>query len=157
VSLDKAWHGVHYLLCGEVEPGPALLSQTVLGGVELGENEGFSGYGPPRYFTPAQVAELSQVLNRPELETEAAAPLRRRANVRTPHLSRLATVRRRVGDGRLQPPARFLFRCCAARQSHRDLPGVSGTLQLRHPVACDPHRIDFLGVFDIVQGVGVEH
>src|SRR6266567_6860392 len=53
LSLDKAWHGVHYLLCGEVEPGAALLSQAVLGGVELGEGEGFSGYGPPRYFTAA--------------------------------------------------------------------------------------------------------
>lgn len=73
LSLDKAWHGVHFLLCGEVEPGGALLSHAVLGGVELGEDEGFSGYGPPRYFTAAQVAELSQALSRPELESEAAA------------------------------------------------------------------------------------
>jgi len=21
ISIDKAWHGVHYLLCGKVEPG----------------------------------------------------------------------------------------------------------------------------------------
>jgi len=73
LSLDKAWHGVHYVLCGEVEPGSALLSQAVLGGVDLGEDEGFSGYGPPRYFTAARVAELSQALSRPELEAEAAA------------------------------------------------------------------------------------
>jgi hypothetical protein len=45
----------------------------VLGGVELGHDEGFSGYGPPRYFTAAQVAELGQALSRPELESEAAA------------------------------------------------------------------------------------
>jgi Domain of unknown function (DUF1877) len=73
LSLDKAWHGVHYVLCGEVEPGTALLSQPVMGGVELGDDEGFSGYGPARYFTPAQVTALSQALSRPELEQEAAA------------------------------------------------------------------------------------
>jgi hypothetical protein len=74
LSLDKEWHGLHYVLCGEVEPGAALLSQAVLGGAVLGEDdEGFSGYGPARCFSPAQVAELSQVLSRPELESEAAA------------------------------------------------------------------------------------
>lgn len=73
LSLDKAWHGVHYVLCGQAEPGAALLSQAVLGGVELGEDEGFSGYGPPRYFTVAQVAEFGQAMSRPELESEAAA------------------------------------------------------------------------------------
>jgi hypothetical protein len=74
LSLDKAWHGVHYVLCGEVEPGAALLSQAVLGGAELGDDpEGFSGYGPARYFTSAQVAELGQALSRPGLESEAAA------------------------------------------------------------------------------------
>jgi len=74
LSLDKAWHGVHYVLCGEIEAGPALLSQPVLGGVVIGDdNEGFSGYGPARYFTAAKVAELAHELTRPELESEAAA------------------------------------------------------------------------------------
>ena len=74
LSLDKAWHGVHYVLCGEVEPGDALLSQPVLGGVALGDDdEGFSGYGPPRYFIATQVVELAKALSRPELEAEASA------------------------------------------------------------------------------------
>lgn len=74
LSLDKAWHGVHYLLCGEVEPGATLLSQAVLGGTALGDDdEGFSGYGPARYFTPSQVAELAEALNGPDLEAESAA------------------------------------------------------------------------------------
>jgi hypothetical protein len=73
LSLDKNWHGVHYVLCGEAEPGAQLLSQAVMGGVELGDDEGFSGYGPPRYFTSAQVAELARALSQPELESEAAA------------------------------------------------------------------------------------
>src|ERR1051326_9098314 len=55
LSLDKAWHGVHYLLTGATEPGSDLRSQAVLGGIELGTDpEGFSGYGPARYFHAAQ-------------------------------------------------------------------------------------------------------
>lgn len=74
LSLDKAWHGVHYLLCGEAQPGATLLSQAVLGGTVLGEDdEGFSGYGPPRYFTPSQVVELANAINRGDLESESAA------------------------------------------------------------------------------------
>ncbi len=37
------------------------------------DDEGFSGYGPPRFFDAAQVAELAEALGRPELESEAAA------------------------------------------------------------------------------------
>jgi hypothetical protein len=74
LSLDKAWHGVHYILCGESDLGTSLVSQPILGGTALGkDDEGFSGYGPPRYFTAAQVAELAAALNRPDLESEAAA------------------------------------------------------------------------------------
>jgi hypothetical protein len=73
LSLDKAWHGVHYVLCGELEPGPALLSQAVMGGVELGDSEGFSGYGPARYFTSAEVVALSEALSGPEVEQQAAS------------------------------------------------------------------------------------
>lgn len=74
LSLEKAWHGVHYLLAGTAEPGSELRSQAVLGGVELGDDpEGFSGYGPARYFRAARVRELSDELRRPEVEAEAAA------------------------------------------------------------------------------------
>jgi hypothetical protein len=69
LSLDKAWHGVHYLLSGTVEPGETLLSQAVLGGTEIGED--FAGYGPARFFTAAQVAELARGLDDPALEAEA--------------------------------------------------------------------------------------
>jgi hypothetical protein len=74
LSLDKAWHGVHYVLCGESEPGPTLLSQAVLGGSALGDDdEGFSGYGPARYFTADQVVQLAAQLSAPELEAEATS------------------------------------------------------------------------------------
>jgi Domain of unknown function (DUF1877) len=74
LSLEKAWHGVHYLLTGGAEPGSELRSQAVLGGVELGDDpEGFSGYGPARYFRATQVRELSEELRRPVVESEALA------------------------------------------------------------------------------------
>ena len=71
LELDKAWHGLHYILSGTVEPGESLLSQAVLGGTEIGDD--FSGYGPPRCFTAAQVGELAAALGDPAVATEAAA------------------------------------------------------------------------------------
>lgn len=72
LSLDKEWHGVHYLLCGKAEPDDSLLSKAVLGGRALGDDdEGFSGYGPARCFTASEVAQLSAALDAPEVETEA--------------------------------------------------------------------------------------
>ena len=74
LSLEKEWHGVHYLLCGEVEPGKSLLSSAVMGGKPLGDDdEGFSGYGPARFFNPQQVSSLHEALSRPEMEAEASA------------------------------------------------------------------------------------
>ena len=71
LELDKAWHGLHYILSGTLEPGESLLSQAVLGGAEIGED--FSGYGPARCFTAAQISELAAALGDPAVATEAAA------------------------------------------------------------------------------------
>ncbi len=70
ISIEKAWHGVHYLLCGKVEPGSDLASQAVMGGTEVGED---LGYGPARYFDPATVAAIARELSRPNLEAEMDA------------------------------------------------------------------------------------
>jgi hypothetical protein len=70
VSLDKAWHGLHYLLCGKLEPAPGPLGQAVFGGTEIGEDQ---GYGPARYFSPTQVAEIAIALRSPDLERELEA------------------------------------------------------------------------------------
>jgi hypothetical protein len=70
LSLEKAWHGVHYLLCGEAEPGETLLSQAVLGGTELGED---MGYGPARYLGVGQVVKLAHEMSRADLEREMEA------------------------------------------------------------------------------------
>jgi Domain of unknown function (DUF1877) len=62
LELDKAWHGLHYVLSGtvEIEAGASPLSQVVLGGTEIGED--FSGYGAARSFTAAEVSELAAAL-----------------------------------------------------------------------------------------------
>lgn len=70
ISLDKAWHGLHYLLCGAVEPAPGPLGQAVLGGTEIGED---LGYGPARYFTAAETAEIAQALGASGLEAALRA------------------------------------------------------------------------------------
>jgi hypothetical protein len=70
ISIDKAWHGVRYLLCGKAEPGTDLASQAVMGGTEVGED---LGYGPARYFDANEVAAIARELARPNLEAEMAA------------------------------------------------------------------------------------
>ncbi|HEX3535175.1 MAG TPA: YfbM family protein [Stellaceae bacterium] len=64
VSLEKAWHGLHYLLCGALEPAPGPFGQAVFGGTQIGKDQ---GYGPARYFQPAQVAEIAAALGTPGL------------------------------------------------------------------------------------------
>ena len=68
VSIDKSWHGIHYLLCGAPEPTTALISKAILGGTEIGDD--FSGYGEARYFTVDETAAMSSELNRSTLEAE---------------------------------------------------------------------------------------
>lgn len=59
LDLDKAWHGIHYLLTGEAWGGKAPLAWAVLGGKEIGEDV---GYGPARYLMPVQVDAVAQSL-----------------------------------------------------------------------------------------------
>ena len=70
ISLEKAWHGVHYLLCGEVEAGSGVPSEAVMGGVEVGED---LGYGPARYFDADKVRQIGQALSGANLEAEMIA------------------------------------------------------------------------------------
>jgi hypothetical protein len=70
LDLDKAWHGVHYVLCGQVEPGDSLLSRAVLGGTEIGDD--FSGYGRARYFTATQTTDLAAALRDPQTELDVS-------------------------------------------------------------------------------------
>jgi hypothetical protein len=70
ISIEKAWHGVHYLLCGKAEPGSDLISQAVMGGTDIGED---LGYGPARYFEAAEVAAIAHELTQPNLEAQMTA------------------------------------------------------------------------------------
>jgi hypothetical protein len=67
LALEKAWHGVHFLLCGEGEPQPGLRG-VVMGGREIGDDE--FGYGPARYFRPAETAAIAAELRAVDPETE---------------------------------------------------------------------------------------
>jgi uncharacterized protein DUF1877 len=68
ISTDKAWHGIHYLLCGSAEPGRAILSQAIMGGAEIGDDD--HGYGPARYFAPDTVNQIAREMNSASLEAE---------------------------------------------------------------------------------------
>jgi hypothetical protein len=70
LSLEKAWHGLHYLLCGAAEPDGTTLGNTMLGGTELG---GDLGYGPARYFTADEVVAVARALTDAKLESAMRA------------------------------------------------------------------------------------
>jgi hypothetical protein len=62
LDLEKAWHGLHYLLSGtvDIEAGESALGRAVLGGTEVGQD--FSGYGAARCFSPGEVGEVAAAL-----------------------------------------------------------------------------------------------
>lgn len=59
--LDKAWHGLHWLLAGAAGTTAAPASRVILGGTEIGKD---IGYGKARYFSPAEVKAIAQLLAR---------------------------------------------------------------------------------------------
>ena len=59
IDVDKAWHGIHFLLTGQAEGGQEPLALALLGGEELGDDV---GYGPARFLTPQQVNAVATAL-----------------------------------------------------------------------------------------------
>jgi hypothetical protein len=59
-DIDKAWHGVHYLLTGTADEGDPPLNFLVAGGTDVGDDD--VGYGPPRVYRPAEVREIAAAL-----------------------------------------------------------------------------------------------
>lgn len=59
-DLDKAWHGIHYLLTGTAWEGEAPLNFLLHGGVALGEEDGEEA--PPRLFDAAEVRAIDAAL-----------------------------------------------------------------------------------------------
>jgi hypothetical protein len=70
LSLDKEWHGIHFLLTGEPWPSGNPLGIAVFGADDVGDN---LGYGPARALTVDQVHYVAN-----ELTQIAAENLRQR-------------------------------------------------------------------------------
>lgn len=62
VDLDKAWHGVHYLLTGTAWEGEPPLNFVVEGGADLDYDGPWNS--SPRIFTPAETREIATALAR---------------------------------------------------------------------------------------------
>jgi hypothetical protein len=61
-DLDKAWHGIHYLLTGDGSEGAFPAGFLVSGGTDVGDVD--VGYGPARTLTSAQTREALAFLDR---------------------------------------------------------------------------------------------
>jgi hypothetical protein len=59
IDVDKAWHGIHYILTGTADGGEAPLALAIFGGVEIGDDV---GYGPARLLDPMQVKAIANAL-----------------------------------------------------------------------------------------------
>jgi len=60
IDLDKAWHGIHYCLTGDIGEGTHPLGFILYGGHFVGDLD--VGYGPARLFTSAETADLNTKL-----------------------------------------------------------------------------------------------
>jgi hypothetical protein len=60
INLDKAWHGVHFLLNGTAWEVTNTAGQAVLGGQEFG---GDMGYGPARLISADDVKRIAKALS----------------------------------------------------------------------------------------------
>jgi hypothetical protein len=61
-DLDKAWHGIHWLLTGSADGGDEPLCYLMAGGENVGDVD--VGYGPARALTTEQVAAWDNALAR---------------------------------------------------------------------------------------------
>ena len=59
VSLEKAWHGLHYLLTGQVGEDHGPLGFLLAGGEQLGDDE----ESPVRWFTPEETEQIHKALS----------------------------------------------------------------------------------------------
>lgn len=59
LSLEKAWHGLHFLLSGDPWGGDGPEAFLLAGGTAQGSD---LGYGPARVFEPAEVSDIAAAL-----------------------------------------------------------------------------------------------
>jgi hypothetical protein len=60
LDVDKAWHGIHFLLTGTAWAGDPPLDFIVQGGREIGNID--VGYGPARAFSSSDVRDLAEAV-----------------------------------------------------------------------------------------------
>lgn len=65
VDLDKAWHGVHWLLTGAADVTDDVTSDAVFGGEPMSED---LGYGPPRLLPAGRVRVVADALERLDVD-----------------------------------------------------------------------------------------
>ena len=72
LDLDKAWHGLHYLLAQDPWKPRAGAGEAILGGKEIGKDV---GYGPAKILSPKEVVAIAK-----DLKTLTKAALKTRYN-----------------------------------------------------------------------------
>ena len=60
-DIDKAWHGIHYLLTGTADEADAPLGFLLSGGAYVGDED--VGYGPARVFTSSETKVIASALS----------------------------------------------------------------------------------------------
>src|SRR5690349_21134722 len=60
VSLEKSWHGLHYLLTGEVWEASGPLAFLLGGGEQLGDDD----ESPLRWFSPEEAREINDAISK---------------------------------------------------------------------------------------------
>ena len=67
LDLEKSWHIIHFLLNGDPWDGDWPLGAVVLGGTKISDED--LGYGPARYLSPSEVADVATALEAVSSET----------------------------------------------------------------------------------------
>ena len=62
LSLEKSWHGIHYVLTGAAEGGRPPLSWAVSGDKEIPDTAKLMGYGPAHVLTAQQVNSVRRAI-----------------------------------------------------------------------------------------------
>ena len=135
LSIEKAWHGVHYLLCGKDQPGTDLVSQVVMGGTERRRRSRLrtrAVFQRRRGRRNCARAEPAQSRSRDGHAMGSGQ------NDDARHLSGAIRFRRRaVADGRVPQAAPILHRRERRKTRCRRLPRVN----LEQAIA-EEHRVD---------------
>ncbi|MFI7598872.1 YfbM family protein [Actinoplanes sp. NPDC049681] len=66
LDLDKSWHAIHYLLTGTAWDVSEGAGAAILGGDEVGED---NGYGPARLLTSDKVQAVAAALDAMDVDT----------------------------------------------------------------------------------------